>query len=104
MAGLTVLLGASWLIRSCCFKNRHPFVWRWTIPAIGLLLVLADALYFHAVSLPETKISLVSMLRRMSCVVSFGIGALIFGERHIRRKLAAFALFLLGVILLWLGR
>ena len=94
----------SWLIRSFCFGNRHPFVWKWTIPAIGLLLVLADALYFHAVGMPGTQISLVSLLRRMSCVVSFGFGAAIFGERHIRRKLAALALFVLGVMLLTLGR
>jgi transporter family protein len=104
MAGLTVLLGAAWLIRSVGFGKRHPFEWRWTIPAIGLVLVLADALYFYAVSLPEAQISLVSMLRRMSCVVSFGIGALIFGERNLRRKLAALALFLIGVILLSLRR
>ena len=104
MTGLMLLLGASWLIRSLCFGNRHPFVWKWTIPVIGLLLVLADALYFHAVGMPGTQISLVSLLRRMSCVVSFGVGALLFGERHIKRKLAALALFMLGVMLLSLRR
>ena len=104
MAGLAALLGAAWLIRSICFKRRHPFAWRWTIPAIGLVLVLSDALYFYAVSLPDAQISLLSMLRRMSCIVSFFGGALIFGERNIRRKLAALALFLLGVILLSLRR
>ena len=104
MTGLMALLGVSWLIRSVCFGNRHPFVWKWTIPAIGVLLVLADALYFHAVGMPETQISLVSLLRRMSCVVSFGVGALLFGERNIKRKLAALALFMLGVMLLTLRR
>lgn len=104
MTGLTALLGVSWLIRRFCFGHNHPFVWRWTIPAIGLVLVLADALYFHAVSLPGTRISLVSMLRRMSCVVSFGFGALCFGEKNLKRKLAALALFLIGVILLSLPR
>ena len=104
MTGLTLLLSVSWLIRSFCFGNRHPFVWKWTIPAIGLLLVLADALYFHAVGMPGTQISLVSLLRRMSCIVSFGVGALLFGERNLKRKLAALALFMLGVVLLSLRR
>ena len=104
MTGLAVLLGVSWLIRRFCFGHNHPFVWKWTIPAIGFLLVLADALYFHAVGMPGTQISLVSMLRRMSCIVSFGFGALIFGERNLGRKLAALALFLAGVILLSLRR
>ena len=104
MTGLTLLIGGAYLVRRFCFGRRHPFTWKWTIPVIGLVLVLADALYFYAIGLPGARISLISLLRRMSCVVSFGIGALIFGERNIRRKLAAFALFLLGVILLWLGR
>ena len=104
MTGLTVLLGGAYLVRRYCFGGRHPFVWRWTIPVIGLVLVLSDALYFHAVGMPEARISLVSLLRRMSCVVSFGFGAAIFGERHIRRKLAALALFVIGVMLLTLGR
>ena len=104
MTGLTLLLGGAYLVRRFCFGRRHPFAWKWTIPVIGLVLVLSDALYFYAIGLPGAQISLISLLRRMSCVVSFGFGALIFGERNIRRKLAAFALFLLGVILLWLGR
>ena len=104
MTGLTLLLGAAYLVRRCCFGGRRPFVWRWTIPVIGLVLVLSDALYFHAVGMPEARISLVSLLRRMSCVVSFGLGAVIFGERNIRRKVVALLLFLLGVILLTFGR
>jgi len=104
MTGLAVLLGISWLIRRFCVGHNRPFVWRWTIPVIGLVLVLADALYFYAVSLPGAQISLVSMLRRMSCVVSFGFGALCFGEKNIGRKLAALALFMLGVLLLSLRR
>ena len=104
MTGLAGVLGVSWPIRRFCFGHNHPFVWRWTIPVIGLLLVLADALYFHAVSMPGTQISLVSMLRRMSCVVSFGFGALCFGEKNLKRKLAALALFLAGVMLLSLRR
>ena len=104
MAGLTLLLGATYAVGRFGFGCRRPFKWKWTIPAIGLVPVLSDALYFHAVGLPGARISLVSMLRRMSCIVSFGFGALIFGEHHLRRKLAALALFLLGVLLLSLGR
>ena len=104
MIGLVVLLGAAYLIRARCFGNRHVFKWRWSIPAIGLLLVLADSVYFHALGLPDAPISLVSLLRRMSCVVSFGFGALCFGERRLGRKLAALALFLVGIALLALRR
>ena len=103
MAGLTAMLAVSYLIRRG-FGRRHRFEWRWTIPLTGLLLVAADAVYFYALGLPEAPISLIGLLRRMSCVVSFGFGAMMFGERNIRRKLVALALFLLGVLLLSLRR
>ncbi len=103
MLGLTAMLGASYLFRRG-FGHRHPFVWKWTIPLTGILLVAADAVYFYALGLPEAPISLIGLLRRMSCIVSFGFGALMFGERNIRRKLLALVLFLLGVLLLSLRR
>ena len=104
MTGLAVLFGLTWLILRFCFGYRHHLVWKWTIPAIGLLVVLADAVFFYALSMPEAQISIMSMLRRMSCVVSFGVGALLFGEKNLKRKLAALALFLAGVMLLSLNR
>ena len=54
--------------------------------------------------MPDAQISLMSMLRRMSCVVSFGFGAFLFGERNIKRKLLALVLFLIGVLLLSIRR
>jgi len=104
MLGLVVLLGGAYLIRSLCFGGKHPFHWRWSIPAVGLLVVLADNVYFYAVSLPDTPISLVSLLRRMSCIVSFAFGAVVFGERHLKRKAVALALFLAGIAILALRR
>lgn len=104
MLGLVVLLGAAYLIRARCFGGRRRFEWRWSIPAIGVILVFSDNVYFYALGLPDTPISLVSLLRRMSCVVSFAFGALLFGERRLGRKLAALALFLVGIALLALRR
>ena len=100
MTGLAVLFGLTCLIRRFCFGRDHRFVWKWTIPAIGLLVVLADAVFFYALSMPDAQISLMSMLRRMSCVVSFGFGAFLFGEKNLKRKLVALVLFLIGVLLL----
>ena len=104
MSGLVVLLGAAYLVRTRCFGHRHRFEWRWSIPAIGGLLIVADALYFHALGAPEAPISLVSLLRRMSCVVSFGLGAVFFRERRLGGKSLALALFILGILLLALAR
>lgn len=80
-----------------------PFRWRWSIPAIGLLLVVADIVYFHAVRQPEALILIVSLVRRCSVVVSFVAGAIIFGEVNRRRKAWALAGVLAGVALIMLA-
>ena len=47
---LVFILGAAYLIRRFALKSVYRFEWRWTIPATGLLLILADFLSFYAVS------------------------------------------------------
>ena len=97
--GLVAVLGAAWGIRSC-FGSRHEFVWKWSIPVTGILLIIADFCYFHAVSMADAPISMISLLRRCSCVVTFFVGALIFHDRNVKRKAAALVLLLAGAAML----
>ena len=48
-------------------------------------------------------ISVISMIRRGSVVVSFGFGALLFHERNLRAKAFDLLLILIGMIFLWIG-
>ncbi len=102
---LVVVLGSAYALSSAFrpASARRRFEWRWSIAATGLLLIVADALYFYAVSLPEIKISILSLLRRSSVVVAFLVGGGMFRELQLRRKAAALALILLGVALLALA-
>lgn len=100
---LVVILGLAWLIRRTAFKQQHQFIWRWTIPATGILLILADFLYFYAVSLPEIHISILSLVRRCSCIVTFVFGVYLFHDANVKRKAVALLLILLGVFLLALA-
>ncbi len=84
-------------------KSNTPFVWRKSIFFISLFLVAADFVYFYALSYPESMISIVSMVRRSSVVVSFTAGALIFREKNIRSKALDLLLVLIGMIFLYLG-
>lgn len=77
--------------------------WRWSIPMIGLTLVVADFLYFYALDFPDSLISVVSVLRRGSVVVSFFFGALVFKELNIGRKALLLAGILTGIVILFLG-
>lgn len=82
---------------------RHrttPFRWCWSIPLIGLLLVLADYVYFRAVAMPGALLGILSALRRCSVVVTFFAGAWFFGDVNRRRKAAALIGVLAGVLLI----
>ncbi|MBN1119281.1 MAG: DMT family transporter [Bacteroidales bacterium] len=84
-------------------KESPVFRWRWTIPAIGIVLSLADFLYFYALSDPTALIGIVSVIRRSSVIIAFTLGAIIFKEGNIKRKAIALLGILCGVILLVLG-
>ncbi len=75
-------------------KNTTPFRWRWSIPAIGIMLVTADFLYFYALSCEGSMISVISALRRVSVLVTFIFGAFMFAEINLKQK----GLYLLGIL------
>ncbi len=100
---LVWILGLAYGLRSWCFGHKHPFQWRWSIPATGILLIAADYLYFYALSLPDTYISVVSLVRRCNCLVTFFVGVIWFKEKNIRKKAFALLLIVLGVFMLAMG-
>lgn len=101
---LVVLLGAMtlflWVPRR---SETTAFRFRWTLPLIGLLLVAADLVYYHAVSDPSALIVVLSILRRSSVIVSFGIGSMLFGDVNRRGKAWVLAGVLAGVVLIVLS-
>lgn len=84
-------------------SHRTPFHWSWAIPMISILITLADFAYFSALSEQTAMISIVSMIRRGSVVVSFACGALLFHEKNLRAKAIDLALILTGMVFLYLG-
>lgn len=84
-------------------KHTTPFRWKWSIILISIFLSVADFAYFYALSLPGSMVSVVSMIRRGSVIVSFLFGAIIFHEKNIKHKLADLVLVLLSMLCLYLG-
>lgn len=83
--------------------NTTPFQWRWSIALVGVLLLLADNVYFRALSQPGALVSVISTIRRSNVVISFTLGSLLFHERQRGKKAFALVGVLLGVILLLRG-
>ncbi len=84
-------------------KESTPFHWHWTILFISLFLCAADFVYFYALSYEDSMISIVSMVRRGSVVVSFLFGALFFREKNLKSKAIDLVLVLIGMFFLYLG-
>ena len=88
------------------WPHRHhstPFHWHWSIIIISVFLSAADFIYFYALSLPDAMISIVSMIRRGSVLVSFLMGAAVFHEKNLGSKFVDLALVLLGMLFLYFG-
>ncbi len=116
-AGLDRMMVQSWYTIYQCimmfamlvllwWPYRHhttPFHWHWSIIGVSVFLSVADFAYFYSLSMPDAMISIVSMIRRGSVVVSFLFGAVFFHERNLKAKAADLALVLLGMLCLYIG-
>lgn len=100
LALMTVILFTLW------WPTRHkttPFQWKWPIIFIAIFLTLADYAYFVSLAQSASMVSIVSMIRRSSVIVSFLCGALLFHEKNLRSKVIDLLLVLLGLFFLLIG-
>lgn len=98
-----VIMGTVVMIIKRVSHDTTPFVWRWTIPCIALFLTIADVAYFYSLSIDGSMISVVSMIRRGSVLVSFLYGVAVLREKNVKMKLIDLSILLLGLICLVLG-
>lgn len=84
-------------------KKTTAFKWKWSVLWISVFLTVADFVYFYALTDPDAMISIVSMARRSSVLVSFAGGALLFREGNLKAKAFDLFLILIAMIFLYLG-
>ena len=97
MGGVLMIL---WLPKR---KSTTPFRWDWCIILISIFLSPADFVYFYALGMDGSMISIVSMVRRGSVIVSFLFGAMVFREKNLKSKAVDLILVLIGMFFLYLG-
>jgi drug/metabolite transporter (DMT)-like permease len=81
-------------------RNVAPFRFRPNAVWVGLFLLLADQLYFRALAIPDALVSVVSLTRRTSVLISFTVGGVLFREQLLRQKSLALALIVAGLLIL----
>lgn len=84
-------------------RQSDPFHWHWGIVGISLFLTAADLVYFYALTNADAMISIVSMVRRSSVLVSFAYGAFVLREHNLRSKGLDLLLLLLSLACLGMG-
>ena len=88
------------------YPKRHtttPFKWRWSILLISIFICLGDFAYYTSLSDPDSLISVVSLVRRGSVIISFACAVIFFKERNIKAKLLDLGLLLIGMVFIWMG-
>ena len=101
---ITLIIGGCFI-----FQRRRdgalakPIRWDWAIVLVAVLITAADALYFISIKQSGALLSVVSLARRASVIVTFGIGALFFKEKNVRAKAVDLAVLLAGMVLLIIG-
>ncbi|MBQ0024350.1 MAG: DMT family transporter [Bacteroidales bacterium] len=86
-------------------KSRlyEHFHWDWTILWIAVFLTCSDFLYFYSLQDGSAMISVVSLLRRCSVIVTFIAGAILFKEHNLKSKALELLLLLAGAAILVFG-
>ena len=88
------------------YPKRHtttPFTWRWTILLISIFICLGDFAYYTSLSDPDSLISVVSLVRRSSVIISFACAVIFFKERNLKAKILDLAILLVGMAFIWMG-
>ena len=94
---LLLILSITWFPFSA---KRKAFKWRWSIPAVGILLQTADYFYFKALQDSDALIMLLSAIKRSQILIAVVVGGLLFKEQNKRKKLVPLFGILLGVFLI----
>ena len=84
-------------------KHTTPFRWKWSIPFISIFLLLADFVYFYALSHAGSMISVISLVRRSGVIVTFIAGAILFREKNLKTKFIDLLLVIIGMLLIYKG-
>lgn len=101
---ITALLALTCLVFWLKDKEHfQPIRWDWNILLIAIFITTADALYFFSLKDPDALLSVISMIRRSSVIVTFVGGAILFRERNLRSKALALAVLLAGMALIVFG-
>ena len=105
---LAVWVTARWLMarrsRVAGYDSaQRGFRWDWWLLVTALLITGADMAYFFALGQDGSLLSVISIMRRASVIVTFVFGLIIFKEKKLGGKFAALGFLVAALVCLMLG-
>ena len=101
---ISAVLALCILVKNLCTKGpKEKFKWDWTIILIAVLITVSDCMYFYAMKDEGALLSIISLIRRCSVLITFCLGAVMFKEHNIRSKAVSLVILLVGMAILLLA-
>ena len=97
---MCIIVGILWYPHR---KKTTAFRWSWAIPLISIFISAADFSYLTSLNQQDSMISVVSLIRRSSVIVSFFCGVIIFHEKNLKAKALDLLLILIGMLFIYFG-
>lgn len=101
---ITLIMTAILLVTKYSGSSSYqPYKHDWLILLIALFITWSDFLYFLSLSGEGAMLSVVSILRRSSVIITFICGAIFFKEKNLKSKGLALLILLAAMIILVLA-
>ena len=77
-------------------KKSVKNYWIWIL---AILFVIADRALFMANAMPESKITIMTLIKQSGCLVTILAGKFIYKEKNIGHKLMCAAVIIAGIVI-----
>ena len=73
---------------------KNPWIW-----ILAILFIIADRALFLANQNPDSRISVMTLIKQSGCLVTILGGKLVFHEKHVRYKLVCAVIIITGIVI-----
>lgn len=95
---LVVLYGLFLLIKRTKV-NWKAVAKNYWIPLLAVMFIIADKCLFIANSYPESKITIMTLIKQSSCFVTIALGRIVYKEKNILKKSICASVVLAGIVI-----
>lgn len=95
---LVVMYGIFLLVRRTKVNWKALFRNYWIV-LLAVMFIIGDKALFIANGYPESKITLMTLIKQSSCFVTIALGRIVYKEKNIAKKALCAAVILIGILI-----